>query len=478
MTHREGEGSPSGQPLSPAGSGRCGAADLQGLAVAGLLVAAILLSGQFPRPHYAMEPVRRAMVARDLLGGLSRGRQGLVGSPQVAPLPTVLIVLLSLIPSVGPTPAAGCLVAAVAALLLCFHINRLWAGEGISWMVRCPALACLLLSPAVTASIQAGRSTMLFLALVVCGWGFLVRWVRRGALHDLAYAALLLGLSVGVRYQALLIVGVGLVVVSAAALLRRRSWTLVEGTAITFLLPTGYVIALWVGGNWLILGNPVFFLRGLVHTLRQGTVGAGPLLAEGCEWTALGAAALLALSVPVAAALRRGSGGGWLRHGAALGAALAAVPLMELGGAMEAAAGTDSRIPHAIACLQQRHRNAAFVVTGYEGYTFMATARGGRDGGDGGGDPEHYWIHLMHLEPARFRKILRDFRGRNIYLLVNTESTLERWEEMGLEWREPHARVPEEFLYAGEVGPWRVFECLSSEASLLGGRSGGESAAP
>jgi hypothetical protein len=73
----------------------------------------------------------------------------------------------------------------------------------------------------------------------------------------------------------------------------------------------------------------------------------------------------------------------------------------------------------------------------------------------------------MHLQPTRLGKVFHDFRGRQIYVLINTERTLERWEEVGLEWRGPHSRLPENFLYVDRVGPWVVFECIRPDEELL-----------
>jgi len=431
--------------------------DLLALVLSGALVLVILFTAGVS-PGYSAESVRRASVARDLVAGLSRGRQGLVGSLVLAPVPTAAVALLSAVPRVGAQAISGCILAGFSAVFLCMYVNRLWAREGISAWLRYPALASLLALPPVAMSIESGQSTMLFVALVVCGWGFLSRWLHTLQLRDVAYAGLLLAISVGVRFQALFLVALGLLFALAAMVVERRSFALLEATAIIFLTPTLYVVTLWIGGNWLILGDPFFFARGLVRSLHAGAEALRPLLAAGCEWPVAGAVGLLVLMVPMAGLLSRRTEGGLLRHAAALTGVLAAALCALAAGPSIEATRADPRIPAVIATLEQRHNNGSFIVTGYEGYEFVQAA---------GDDPEHSWIHLMHLEPSVLGRILREFEGREIYVLVDTEATLEQWEDVGLRWQEPGTCVPEGFLYAETVGPWVVFECIRRHEALV-----------
>jgi len=437
--------------------------DWPALLVFGVLILIIIITGQLPGSPYSTESVHRTMVARDLLAGLSRGRQGLVGSPALAPLPTIIVTFLALIPFIKLTAICGAILAGIATLLLCLYLNRSWAREGISPWLRYPSIVCLLFLPPVTLSIQFGQTTMLFVTLVVCGWGFLTRWLREFALRDLAYAALLLGLSVGVRYQAIFLVALAFVLVIVAVTTEHRSLSLMEGTAVTFLVPTVYIVLLWIGGNWLILGNPVFFLRGLFHSISIGTADLRAILVTNCEWLVLGAVGLLTLSVPGVSMLARSESGGKLRHVTAFCALLLAVSIVLATGASSGIRTTDPRISRAVAQLEIKYPNGSFIVTGYEGYEFVHAA---------GSRPEEYWIHLMHLESEKLDKVLHDYRGREVYLLINTERTVERWEDVGLEWRGQYGRIPEHFIYVDQVGPWVMFEVIRQEEGLLLGSAG------
>lgn len=431
-----------------------GPLDLAPLVFFAVVIVGVTLAGVLSRTVHSTEAIHRAMVARDLVAGLSRGRQGLIGSLSMAPLPTAVLSVFSALPYTEPSAWAGAVIAGLSTLFLCLYGDHLWRREGISPWMRYPALACIVFLPPVAMSIEAGQTTMLFVALAVSGWGFLTCWLRQFDLRDLAYASLLLGLCVGVRYQAAFLVVLALFLVILATALERHSMALLEGTGITFIMPAFYVVLLWIGGNWLILGNPVFFLRGLVHSLSIGTAGAQAILTTNCEWTVLGAVGLLVLSVPAAGMLSSRSSGGRIRHAGGFVGLLGALAIVLVSGASAGIQLRDTRIARAVAELEKRYPNGSFVVTGYEGYEFQRAA---------GEDPERAWIHLMHIEDTKLEKILRDFQGREIYLLVNTEHTVERWQQLGLEWRGEHSRIPENFLHVDRIGPWVVFEVIRAE---------------
>ena len=438
--------------------------DIAALVFFAVLIVAVTMTGILSRTIQSTEAIHRAMVARDLLAGLSRGRQGLIGSPTMAPLPTLALSLLSIIPYVYPAAWSGAVIAGGSTLFLCLYGDHLWSREGISPWLRYPALACIVFLPPVAMSIESGQTTMLFVALAVGGWGFLTCWLRQFDLRDLAYAALLLGLCVGVRYQAAFLVAIALILVVVASAVEHHSRSLLEGTGITFALPAAYVILLWLGGNWLILGNPLFFLRGLAHSLRIGSAGLQAILTANCEWTVLGAVGLLVLSVPAAGLFSSRPTGGKLRHAAGFIGLLGALGIVLISGASAGIQMRDTRIARAVAELEERYPNGSFIVTGYEGYTFQAAA---------GDDPERAWLHMMHLEDAKLQRILEDFEGREVYLLVNTERTVERWQNLGLEWRGPHSRIPENFIYVEKIGPWVVFEVIrKKKAGTIAGSSG------
>ncbi|MCK4373758.1 MAG: hypothetical protein KAX19_00475 [Candidatus Brocadiae bacterium] len=419
--------------------------------LAGAIAVAILVTGQTDEQHYSLEARQRTALAADVIAGASRGTQGLVGSLYLAPLPTVLIIFASLLPLVRFTPALSSAVAAGATVCLAVYINGMWRRHGVRAALRYPAMLGLLLLPPVALSIQSGQTVMLFVALVVCGAGALTAWLREPTLRQLALSALLLGMAVATRYQGALFVLGATLLVAMAALARRRSWSFLEATVLTFILPAVYVVVLWIGGNWLILGDPLFFLKAVSGPLALGTADLRTILTWDCPWLLVGIVALFALGVPVASALARARRGALLHQfvaGAAVGGIVAAAWLADIPTGLRTAPLDVRRV---VRFLEDAYPNGTFIVTGYAGYGFVETAAP---------DPQYHWVHIMHLEPKGIAKVLEDYRGREVFLLVNAAETRDRWDEVGLSWQAPGSRIPERFLFARQVAGWTVFEVL------------------
>ncbi len=415
----------------------------------------IILTGFFHTPRYSLEAFYRAMAANDLLDGLSRGRQALVGSLQMAPLPTVFLAILAALPIFNATEALCVAIAAGCGLLLCRQLNDLWRAAGIPAPLRAAGGGAILLLPGTATSIMSGNSTMLFIATAVGGMCFLVDWLDTARLRSLTYAALLLGLALTVRFQTLFIAMAAALAVFVAIVSKKPEKGLAEGTSLIFITPISYMILLWLGGNWLILGNPFFLLRGALRFTVISRDGAGELLLTGGDWGTLGAALLIGAAPLMPGLIKRkkvGAAWGGLIFAAAIVAAMIAsyffIPHPDVN-------KPDDQIAKVMAGLESRHDNTSFIVTGFEGYEFSAAA---------GDNHEDVWIHVMHLEQTLLDRIIGDFRGRSLFLLVNSRDLSSGWINMGLEWAGPHTHIPEQFFFVEKTGDWLVFEVFCPDA--------------
>jgi hypothetical protein len=316
------------------------------------------------------------------------------------------------------------------------------------------------LFPAVVHDIWRGSSALLFVALAVTGLVALVEWLRTGMLHDLAYSAVFLGLACGVRYQGVFLALAGLVLVGVSCAASWRGWSRCEGTALTYSLPILYVIFLWIGGNWLILGQPFYFVSGTLDLLASGTATPAQILRWDCPWALTGLFAAVVLAVPFAAALSRRPAGGPARQTAAAGALVALVvlalwiPVPSVGHATTAERERASKAVHV---LENRYRNTVFIVTGYTGYTFREVA---------GEDPEHRWVHLMRVADdldQSLDEVLANYPGRNVALLVNSTEGQNPWIDDRSSWFSPNRPIPDRFIYRDRVGRWTVFEVIRTD---------------
>jgi len=439
---------------------------LTALALALLVVA----WGRVRQEPYCQEALDRVAVARDLTASAqdrqrsqSRGHEGLVGSLFQAPLPTLAVVVLAALPGVPHSAVLLSLLGAVSLALCASYISSVWKQAGTPFWLRVPAVVLVLLWPPLVRAVWRGDPQVIFLSLMVCGLSGLVAWLGERRLRDLTIAGLLLGLAIGTRYQAGLAAAAGLVAVAIATVFERRGWSRTEGTVITFALPACYMCLLWLAGNWLVLGDPLFFLREMSGYLTLGLTTPALSLGRGCDWALVGDVLLFALCVPLAASIPAAGAPGRLAAPAAAAAALGVACLLLVFAGPRIAAGQDAFTDKPSTPIQlvvnelQRDdslANATFIVSGYAGYGFVQAAGPGSDG---------RWVHVYHLDEAALQKALSDYPGRDVKVLVNRVDLGEQ--TVGIEWRGEGSRIPERFQFKRRSGNWIVFDVLERPAA-------------
>lgn len=417
-----------------------------------------------PEGPGSYEAVVRAGVTRDLMNGLTRGRQGLVGSLRWAPLPTLLALPMASAPGFEEGTFGMCVVAAVASALLCVFLSRWWAQYGMREVVRTPIAFALFLSPPMLRPILDGTSETLFVFCVVATLAHLVHWWETEELRSLAYTAVAAGAAVYVRYQAIVVLAfvVALYFVHLVANRKRESY--VEATLITLLLPAAYLIGLWFGANWLIMGDALFFLRGL--RAQGGEVFSLRNLAEGAEWAACLVPALLAA---LGWGLCRLSGS---KRTVWTGLpVLLACGLLWLGGTealVRAPFGSPRPLFHSLdptsvelrravlPHLLANHTGDSVLVSGYRGYEVTRLA--GRNG---------MFVHKLSLY---LEKSLEDTRGRRLYLLVPRPGArdplredIDRWEDANLVYPRIHAEGARGLLYEKAWAHWSLWKVVRTD---------------
>jgi hypothetical protein len=107
-----------------------------------------------------------------------------------------------------------------------------------------------------------GSSLMILVGLLIAALHYLLQWVERNELRDLAFLSLMTALA-GITHQ----MGAYLAVVVVAIVLwdltrKRLGAHRREGSFLLCIFPVVYVAALWLLFNWLIMGDPLFFVRG------------------------------------------------------------------------------------------------------------------------------------------------------------------------------------------------------------------------
>jgi len=364
------------------------------------------------------EAVIRSGVGRDLIQGLTRGRQGLVGSLRWAPLPTLLVLPLLHTPGIRTGTFGLCVTATIGAAGICVFLNRWWAQYGMREEVRVPIAFALFLTPPMLKPIFEGSSETMFAFLVIATAAHLIHWWETEELRSLAYTAVCAALASLVRYQAVLLPILVIVLLLGHLIARHKREAYAEGTLITFLVPSVYAFGLWYAANWLIMGDATFFLRGLDYYL--GSPRWWRFLWEGCEWQACLAPGLLGLlgwslcrlagrklsiwtGVPVLAAC----GLLWLQGTTSLEPTPAGPATREL---------RQTVLPY----LNMSHRSDKVITSGYRGYEIHRHT---------GEVPMFLHKQSLYLDQA-----LEETRGKSLYLLVPAPEGIDRWEDVNLKY--------------------------------------------
>jgi hypothetical protein len=149
---------------------------------------------------------------------------------------------------------------------------------GVRWWARLGIVICFGLNPLVVFYAINGMSEAAFMSLLTVGVVLFIRWYRTGAVHQLPLSAVFITLAALCRYELMLFALLLSLAVPVTLMVRRRRPLEVEGSWLIYLVPLVYGIGMWAFFNWLILGDPLFWLQQQVgggdgNSTVAGTVG-------------------------------------------------------------------------------------------------------------------------------------------------------------------------------------------------------------
>ncbi len=368
-------------------------------------------------PEFSREAVIRTGVANDLLIGEARGRQGLIGSLYWAPLPTLLAMPLIRLPAPFGGEWAFVVMAMLAAAFLCAFLAVWLRRTGLPALAAAAVATALFCSPPILQPLLQGSSAPLFGLLTMAGVIFLLHWWESGELRSLAYLSLTVMLVMLTRYQGALLFLLALAVVLLHLRLSRKRPHYAEATLTVFVTPPLYALATWAVANWLIMGDPFYFLRGLAVNRQTGSDWLA-LLTDGCDWPCALCLSLVPLLAWLVARLLPQQRALWTRL------PVFAAALLLWSGKVECASlrvtPADRELPQVVSYLNAEHQGDWIVVAGYRGYE---VARLMRDNGGAG---------LQHSLSFYLDQVLERTHSRRVFLLIPQPQGADRWEDINM----------------------------------------------
>ena len=210
----------------------------------------------------AAEAVTQEEICRELLGNTTAGRQALVSSVWQAPLPVLIRLPLVAVFNYPPCPVASVLISAAfgaAVLLLLDYWFRYWHLGKLRFLL----LLALAGNPAFIKECVIGSSNPVIAFFLLSSIYGLLMWFRERHVRHLVYlafsGAILAGMSLDVFCWQLMLFLVLLLDMRLNVVVRAQK----EAVVILAVLPAVYLVGVWVLMNWLIMGDPGYFLRSM-----------------------------------------------------------------------------------------------------------------------------------------------------------------------------------------------------------------------
>lgn len=179
------------------------------------------------------------------------------------PLPTVAQLPLLLVPKLAFYGFSGGIISAIAAAGLLATLNRMLRWAEVTFWWRVPILLLCVLNPMWLFYAGNGMSEMPFLFFfTLAGFSF-VRWQASGQWRNLIIGGLSTACMFGCRYDAIpytaaFVIGICVVFIFGHLTFRPPR---VEANLLAYLVPVTYAVGLWLYFNFLIQGDPIYFIR-------------------------------------------------------------------------------------------------------------------------------------------------------------------------------------------------------------------------
>ncbi len=447
-------------------------------------------------------------ICRQLLAGTTEGRQALISSVWWPPLLFLLrLPFVSAFASVED-PVGSLLVSALGAagvLLIMERMLRRWGVGWPRWLLVCATA----FHPWMIASGMDGSTTTTAICVMLVGIYGLVQWTAERQVGGMVYFALSAAVGLGLNTQ----LGLWAFVMLAFLMMDMAVQPFVRGragaAAMLVWLPFLYSAGLWFLMNWLIMGDGLYFVRGVAHWggLRDGmdssvqsfrylhVATAGLLLLAagiGILWRRraaafLGLAGLTALTVAVLL-----SAYGWLWHPSviltaviplvcvvagylagtagisrALALALSVVPVGMTAGALISGwltqapdAPGQGRIedpPGLLRSIEQhvmrQTRHGKVFVCGHDAFRLI------------GAQSSKLFVPSLDFNIDQIR---HDYRGHQISVLIRRPAGLSSMDSVHWKYDRIYYFGAGPMLYDSDWGDWRLFEVIEPEGSSRG----------
>jgi len=189
------------------------------------------------------------------------------------PLPSLLQIPLVVFRPLAKSGLAGSLISALFGALSVVSLTNIFRHYDLKRGLRYTLLFLFQLNPMILLYSANGMSEIILIYLLIfCSYRFL-QWLQTGRLRYFVLLSLGVSLALYVRYEAYLY-AVVLFAVLLMFMIDQSDYDAerMEGTLLTYLAPIAYAGMFWPFVNWLVMGNPFYFLSSVYANYAQTAV--------------------------------------------------------------------------------------------------------------------------------------------------------------------------------------------------------------
>jgi hypothetical protein len=233
---------------------------------------------------------------------------------------TMTLLPLALFASAATSLVALPICSAVFGGLTMVSINRVLERCDIPAPMRYPMLVLIAATPSIAFYAASGSAVMIGLYPLCAAMSALIAWYRTADTRYLIAAAGAFAFAVMANYESALWLILGAMMVAQVLARHGAEDAEIEGSAITYLTPAFYAVALWCLFNWLIVDSPLgWFTNGsgtsvnVIYNVAH-SASAGTIFVQ-CFKLAFAASPLILIVFPallVVAFSQRNELAGWL----------------------------------------------------------------------------------------------------------------------------------------------------------------------
>ncbi len=187
-----------------------------------------------------------------------------------APLPTILQLPLVIIPAMRYKGISGNLVTAICGAVSVQVLLLFLRQAKLPVIPRWLLLASFVLNPFMLFYSANGMSEVVLALFVLLATYFYLRWHQTKQLINLIICGIATSLAFLSRYDASFVAAVVTIFIGLEYVSRKpRDPVKAESLILIYASPVAYTIALWIFFNWLIMGDPLYFLRSAYSNAGQ-----------------------------------------------------------------------------------------------------------------------------------------------------------------------------------------------------------------